>query len=533
MIRINNVSLPLEYNDTFLVNTAAKKLGLSADKIISAKIVKRSIDARHKDSIHFTASLSVCVDNEIAVLDACKDNPSILSETPYAYIIPHINKKLSTRPVIAGFGPAGMFAALVLAQAGAEPIVLERGIDVDSRKAKVQNFWNNRMLDTECNVQFGEGGAGTFSDGKLTTGIKDIRIRKVFEEFVSHGAPEEILWTSKPHIGTDKLAETVKNIRNHIISLGGQVLFGAKLCGFSSHKGCLRSVSYTKDNKESFIETENLILASGHSSRDTFELLKKENIPLSQKKFAVGLRIEHLQTDINKSMYGKFADHPALDAADYKLAVHLKNNRSLYTFCMCPGGFVVASASEENTVVTNGMSFFKRDAVNANSALLVGVSPQDLNSPDPLAGITFQRKLEHAAFISGGSDYNAPVCLVGDFINNKLSNSFGKVLPSYMPSAVFAMPDSYLPDFVCETLRLGIPEMGKKIKGFNAYDAVLTGVESRSSSPVRINRDDSLQSPALKGLYPCGEGAGYAGGIVSAAVDGIKCAEKIISFSSK
>ena len=424
-----------------------------------------------------------------------------------------------------------MFASLVLAESGANPIVLERGSDVDSRKKAVENFWNNGILDENCNVQFGEGGAGTFSDGKLTTGTKDPRIRYILESFVKFNAPEEILYLAKAHIGTDKLIDVVKNLRNYVISKGGEVKFNSRFDKFDISDGKIKGIWY---NGNQYIETDNVILATGHSARDTFEMLYENNIKLSQKNFAVGVRIEHLRKDIDKALYGEFAGHSALKSADYKLVSHLPNGRSLYTFCMCPGGYVVNASSENECVAVNGMSLYARDAENSNTALLTGISPEDLNSENVLAGMYFQRDIEHKAFVAGGGNYNVPVCLYGDFAKGVKSEKIGKIKPSCKPSYKFALPEEYLPEFICDTIKDGIKEMGRKIKGFDCYDAVITGIESRSSSPVRINRDESFQSVSLRGLYPCGEGAGYAGGIVSAGVDGVKCAEAVLkSFKEK
>lgn len=422
-----------------------------------------------------------------------------------------------------------MFAALILAEAGAKPVVLERGGDVDSRCKAVEQFRTTGKLDTECNVQFGEGGAGTFSDGKLTTGIKDKRMRFIFEKLVEFGAPEEILYMAKPHIGTDVLRTVVKNLREHVKKLGGEIRFNSRFCGFETKNEKISSVKYINGSQEFTIETDNVILASGHSARDVFELLYDRNLKISQKNFSVGVRIEHLRKDIDKAMYGEFAGHRVLKAADYKLAVHLPNGRSVYTFCMCPGGYVMTASSEENRLAVNGMSCFARDAENSNSAILVGVGSEDYGSSHPLAGMYFQRNLEEKAYIAGGGGYSAPVIMVGDFLNWTLTGRIGKVQPSYRPSVKIASPEEYLPDYVCESLREGIREMGRKIKGFDAPDGILTGIESRSSSPVRIERGENLQSVSLGGLYPCGEGAGYAGGIVSAAVDGMRCAEAVIA----
>lgn len=522
MLRVNNIRVPLDFDFSGLENFCMKKFRISHDNLISVRLSKKSVDARRKSDIYFIISVDIELKNENAV----KIKNAVNTEK-YIYKIDRVSGNFK-RPVIVGFGSAGMFAALVLAMAGTRPIILERGADVDSRREDVGKFRSVGILNPECNIQFGEGGAGTFSDGKLTTGIKDKRISWVLEKFVEFGAAEEILYLAKPHIGTDKLVNVVKNLREQVINHGGEVIFNARFCDFKTDGNNISEVTYTDGKDFHTIQTDNLILASGHSARDVFELLYSKNISLSQKNFSVGVRIEHKRQDIDRDMYGVFSGHSALKAADYKLAVHLPNGRTLYTFCMCPGGEVVPASSEEKRLAVNGMSYFARDAENSNSALLVGVSPADYNSPHPLAGMYFQRELEEKAFIAGGEDYSAPVILVGDFLENRLSEKFGSVKPSYRPSVKFARPESYLPDFVCETLRLGILEMGKKIKSFGNPDAVLTGIESRSSSPVRVDRNESLQSVTLKGLFPCGEGAGYAGGIMSAAVDGMKCAENVI-----
>lgn len=526
MIRINDIALPLDYNTDKLIKLTAREIGCKADDISEIKLVKRSVDARKKNNVHFKASVEINVKNQQKILNKLPQNKaSAVSEINYK---PPAVVLSSKRPVIVGFGPAGMFAALTLAQSGLKPVVLERGQDCDSRIKAIESFHNNRQLDENSNVQFGEGGAGTFSDGKLTTGIRDIRIRHVFNTFVEHGAPREILYLAKPHIGTDILRVVIKNIRNEIIRLGGEVIFGAKLTDYSISNGKITSAIYEKNGKTHEIGTDSIILAIGHSARDTFEMLNNKNVAMSQKNFAMGVRIEHLQSEVNKSLYGNFYNHPSLSEADYKYVVHLPNGRSLYTFCMCPGGYVVGAASERNSVVTNGMSLFARDNINANSALLVNTEPKDFGSDYVLAGMELQRKIEKAAFISGGSNYNAPVTLVGDFLKNRMSTDFGAVKPTYKPGVTFAKPEKYLPDFIVNTLREGIPMIARKAEFFNAEDALLTGAETRSSSPVRINRNENLMSMSVKGLYPCGEGAGYAGGIISAAVDGIKCSEAVI-----
>lgn len=524
MIRVGNIKVPLDFDFSQLERYCTDKLGIPASKLRSVKLSKKSVDARKKNDVHFNISLDISAKGEAALLKRIKNAVPV---EKFTYDIPRVSG--GRRPVIVGFGPAGMFAALVLAQAGARPIVLERGYDVDSRVKAVEKFRTTGKLDSACNIQFGEGGAGTFSDGKLTTGIKDRRIRYVLEKLVEFGAPDEILYMAKPHIGTDKLRGTVSELRKRVISLGGEVRFGVRFSGYESEKGHISAAIYTDSDGEHTIPTDSIILATGHSARDVFELLYERGIDLSQKNFAVGVRIEHLRTDIDKAMYGVLAGHPALKAADYKLVVHLPNGRALYTFCMCPGGEVVAASSEEGRLAVNGMSCFARDAVNSNSALLVNVGSEDYGSDHPLAGMHFQRKLEERAYNAGGGGYSAPVCTVGELMDRQLGDGFGRVVPSYTPAVKKALPDEYLPDFVCESLRLGIAEMGRKIDGFDDREAVLTGIESRSSSPVRINRGDDLQSLSVRGLYPCGEGAGYAGGIVSAAVDGIKCAEAVIN----
>ena len=522
MIRVGNIRVPLDADFSDIAGIASKKLKIPRDRIKKAVLSKKSVDARKKSDVHFIISVDIEAKNEDKLLKILK-NASVIKPEKYNVKFVPID---SERPVIVGFGPAGMFAALVLAMSGARPVVLERGGDVDSRCIAVDKFRSTGVLDTENNIQFGEGGAGTFSDGKLTTGIKDRRISWILRKFVEFGAPDEILYMAKPHIGTDKLRLVVKQLRERVISLGGEVRFGARFCGFTEENGHITSVKYEDSNGVHSIDTGNVILATGHSARDVFEMLCEKKFDLSQKNFAVGVRIEHPRKFIDKAMYGGFAGHPALKAADYELAIHLPNGKTLYTFCMCPGGEVVAASSESGRLAVNGMSCFARDAENSNCALLVNVDTSDLESDHPLAGMYLQRDIEEKAFKAGGSDYSAPVMTVGELLGT--SDGGEAVTPSYRPGVKKAHVSEYLPEFVCDTLKLGIPEMGKKIKGFDSPSAVLTGVESRSSSPVRINRGEDLQSLSLKGLFPCGEGAGYAGGIVSAAVDGMKCAECVI-----
>lgn len=534
MLRINDIKLPLDYSEDDLKKIICQRLHIEEDDLKSFSVFKKSIDARKKDNIVFNIS----VDVETSIFEnfvqrRCRSDKKIQIVDKYCYKLPS-SKKLSKRPVVVGAGPAGLFCALILAQAGQCPILIERGKSVDERTKDVEKFWTDGKLLTQSNVQFGEGGAGAFSDGKLNTGTKDSRSRKVLLEFVKHGAPEEILYNAKPHIGTDRLKPTVKNIRNEIIKLGGEVRFETKLIGINTSDNAVQSVTVEySDGRKDELETNHAVLAIGHSARDTFEMLYKNGYVMKAKPFSVGVRIEHLQENINKSQYGAFYNSPYLGAADYKLNVHLNSGRGVYTFCMCPGGSVVAAASEENTVVTNGMSEFSRSLVNANSALLVGVTPNDFGSDSPLAGVEFQRKIEHAAFVAGGSDYKAPVQRVGDFLKGVKTIGIGEVEPSYRPGYRFANVEEYLPYYVCESLREAIPLLERKLKGFSAADAILTGAETRSSSPLWILRGETMESVSVKGVYPCGEGAGYAGGIISAAVDGIKCAEFILDSSKK
>ncbi len=526
MIRINDIYMPLGFTDEMLAARTAREIGVRPSDIHDLRLVRRSVDARKKNDVHFTIAVEASVKNEQYILR--KFPPNKVSPAKHEKYTVNIAEERTHRPVVIGFGPAGMFAALILSQAGLKPIVLERGGDCDSRAAAVELYRTKGILNETSNIQFGEGGAGTFSDGKLTTGIRDRRITHIFSELVRFGAPAEILYSGKPHIGTDILRNVVKNLRNEIISLGGEVIFEAKAVGLTKTEGSVRSVIYEKNGVQTEIAADSVILAVGHSARDTFEYLLGEHIAMEKKIFAMGARIEHLQSDVNASLYGRFAGHPALPPADYKYAVHIPDGKSLYTFCMCPGGYVVAAASEKNTIVTNGMSLYARDAANANSALLVNVEPCDLADSSPLAGCELQRNVERAAFAAGGSDGSAPVITAGGFITGNLTPEFGKVKPSYTPSVKFALPDNILPDYITETIRKGLPMIAAKASFFADPEAVITMPETRSSSPVRILRGETLESVSLKGFYPCGEGAGYAGGIVSAAVDGMKCGEAVI-----
>lgn len=521
MIKVSGIKLPVSYSEDDLRRAVARKLKITAGKITTCRLYKRSVDARRKDAIIFqiTAAVSVAGD-EAAYLPL----PDVSPLLPTVLDVPHVTMPCH-RPVVVGSGPAGLFAALILARAGLQPLILERGESVEQRRHSVELFRRTGVLDPCSNVQFGEGGAGTFSDGKLNTGIKDPRIRYVLDELVAAGAPEEILWQAKPHVGTDKLCTAVRGLRERIIALGGEVRFSATVTDvhIENRELCGITVNNTEE-----VACTHLILAVGHSARDTFSMLHSHGIPMEKKPFAVGVRIEHPRKMIDRSQYGFFAGHPSLGAADYKLISHLGNGRHVYSFCMCPGGVVIAAASEEGGVCVNGMSEFARDAENSNSALLVNVTPEDMPGESPLAGISLQRQMEQAAFVLGGGNYRAPTQLVGDFLAGTGSTVLGEVQPSYVPGTILCDLHACLPSFVSSSLKQALPRFGRQIEGFDRPDAVLTGVETRSSSPVRITRDDMCQS-TVRGLYPCGEGAGYAGGITSAAVDGIRCAIALIS----
>lgn len=522
MLRVPEIKLSLDQDEQLLKIELAKKLKIPQESVSSYRIFKKSVDARKKKDIHFVYTLDVELKNEDKILKMySKKGVTKVPTTDYEY--KNIAPSNIQRPIIVGTGPSGLFAGLVLAQMGYKPILLERGKSVDERAVDVGLFWSQGKLNCESNVQFGEGGAGTFSDGKLTTLIKDPRSGKVLEEFVKAGAPEEILYINKPHIGTDILRDVVKNIRNAIISLGGEVRFNSKVTDLIVENDYVTGV---KINNKEILKSDKVLLALGHSARDTFEMLYDNGIEIIQKGFSIGVRIEHPQSLINEKQYGEFANHKKLGAADYKLSSHFDNGRSAYTFCMCPGGMVVAATSEEGMVVTNGMSIHARDQENANSAVLVGVVPEDYGSEHPLAGIEFQRKWEHAAFVAGGKNYKAPAQKVGDFLENKPSKEIGSINPTYNPGLTMTDLRKCLPEYVSDTLKMALLAFDKNINGFANPDAIMTGVETRSSSPIRIPRDETLQSN-IKGLYPIGEGAGYAGGIMSAAIDGIKVAEQL------
>ena len=521
MIRIREIALPPEHSVHQLPYEAARLLKVNNSKIRKLSIVRRSVDARKKPDVKIVYTIDVAVDgNEQKILRSSGCKRASIAKTEYYK--PPKGGVSNERPVVVGFGPAGMFAALVLAMAGLRPIVLERGEEAAARHEKVEHFFATGKLDPKSNVQFGEGGAGTFSDGKLNTGVSNPRIGWVLEQFVKAGAGEDILFDAKPHVGTDVLLTVVQNIRHRIISLGGEVRFRTQVVGLESENGQLSAV--VTDSGER-IPCRSVVLAIGHSARDTFEMLKEQGVPMEQKPFAMGVRIEHKQSVVDRAQYGK--EDPVLPPADYKLVKHLDND-TVYTFCMCPGGYVVAAASEEGRVVTNGMSYADRAGENANAALLVTVNPSDLCSEDPLAGMHWQCSIEEAAYRAGGGNYRAPAQLVGDFLAGKPSAAAGIVQPTYRPGVTWCDLHDVLPAKITAALKEALPQLDQNLKGFAAPDAVLTAPETRSSSPVRILRDESRQS-ALRGLYPTGEGAGYAGGIMSAALDGIQTAEAIIA----
>ena len=521
MIRIRDISLPPEHNPHQLSYEAAQLLGLSNSKIRQLKIVRRSVDARKKPDVRIIYTIDVAVDgNEKRILKLSGCKRAQLAPTSF-YKPPKTEKQLAKRPVVVGFGPAGMFAALILANAGQHPIVLERGEDAASRNEKVERFFATGELDTRSNVQFGEGGAGTFSDGKLNTGVNNPRIGWILNQFVRFGARENILYDAKPHVGTDVLLTVVQNLRARVIKLGGEVRFNTQVTQLLTENGAVCGV---KTASGEVIETDTVILAIGHSARDTFEMLNASSIPMEPKAFAMGVRIEHKQTTIDEAQYGGL--NPVLPPADYKLVQHLEDG-SVYTFCMCPGGHVVAAASEEGRVVTNGMSYADRDGENANAALLVTVNPKDLPGEGPLAGMYWQQEIEETAFRVGGGGYKAPAQKVGDFLAGVPSTGPGAVQPTYRPGVTWCDLHTVLPERITKSLKEALPQLNGNLSGFAAPDSVLTAPETRSSSPVRILRDETRQCK-IRGLYPTGEGAGYAGGIMSAALDGIQSAEALI-----
>ena len=527
MLRLTEIKLPLDHDEAALPAAIVNKLNISADQLHSFHMFKRGYDARKKTNILLVYTLDIEVDNEAELLARFKDDPhvKVAPDTSYKFVA-KAPANLTERPVVIGFGPSGLFAGLVLAQMGFNPIILERGKEVRERTKDTFGFWRKRTLNPESNVQFGEGGAGTFSDGKLYSQVKDPNHygRKVLTEFVASGAPEEIMYVSKPHIGTFKLVTMIEKMRAEIIALGGEIRFSARVDDIHLDGEQITGVTLADGER---INSRHVVLAVGHSARDTFYMLHDKGVYIEPKPFSVGFRVEHKQSMIDECRFGPNAGNPILGAADYKLVHHCKNGRTVYSFCMCPGGTVVASSSEPGRVVTNGMSQYSRNERNANSAIVVGVDPEKDFPGHPLAGIEFQRDLEQKAYVAGGSNYNAPAQLVGDLLADKDSSELGDITPSYTPGITLTSFKGVLPDYVIEAVREAMPAFDKKIKGFANADGLLTGVETRTSSPICIKRGKDYQSINIKGLYPTGEGAGYAGGILSSGIDGIKVAEAL------
>ena len=532
MIHMTDLRLPLEHTEDELRTTIIERLAIEPEELLAFEIFKRSHDARKKSALSFIYTVDAHVAHPEALLKKFSADPHIrpTPNTDYKFVVPPIEATALPatslpRPVVIGFGPCGIFAALLLAQMGLRPIVLERGKAVRERTQDTWKLWRKNILNPESNVQFGEGGAGTFSDGKLYSQIKDPKFygRKVIREFVKAGAPEEILYVAKPHIGTFRLVGVVEKMREEIIALGGEIRFSQKVVGFDIQDQQIRTVQL--ENGET-LAADHVIVALGHSARDTFKVLHEAGVYMEAKPFSVGFRIEHPQSLIDRARLGPHAGNKLIGAADYKLVHHANNGRAVYSFCMCPGGTVVAATSEENRVVTNGMSQYSRNERNANAGIVVGITPEDYPG-GPLAGLDFQRQIESHAYVLGGSTYEAPGQLVGDFLMGRASTELGSVIPSYKPGVHLTDLATSLPDYAIVAIREAIPAFEKQIKGFSMHDAILTGVETRTSSPLRMTRGADFQSLNVKGLYPAGEGAGYAGGILSAGVDGIRVAEAL------
>ncbi|RMR99539.1 hypothetical protein ALP73_04282 [Pseudomonas coronafaciens pv. garcae] len=529
MLRITELKLPIDHPEEDLRVALLQHLSIDSSELLDFTLFKRSYDARKKSSeLCFIYTIDFQVRDEEALLRKLSNDSHVGPAPDVSYkVVGHAPEGLTERPIVVGFGPCGIFAGLLLAQMGFKPIILERGTEVRQRTKDTWGLWRKNVLKPESNVQFGEGGAGTFSDGKLYSQIKDPKFigRKVLHEFVKAGAPEEILYVSKPHIGTFRLTGVVENMRHQIVAMGGEVRFQQRVTDLMIEDGQLLGVQLDSGEQ---IESRHVILALGHSARDTFRMLHSRGVYMEAKPFSVGFRIEHPQSLIDRARLGKYAGHPKLGAADYKLVHHASNGRSVYSFCMCPGGTVVAATSEPGRVVTNGMSQYSRNERNANSGIVVGISPEQDYPGSPLAGIELQERLESHAYLLGGSSYEAPAQLVGDFIAGRASTALGSVEPSYKPGVKLVDLADALPSFAIEAIREALPAFDKQIKGFSLHDAVLTGIETRTSAPLRITRGPTLQSLNTKGLYPAGEGAGYAGGILSAGVDGIRIAEALV-----
>ena len=531
MLRLTDIKLPLDHNDSALAEAIVRKLAISAEDLLHVNVFKRGYDARNNRDIQLIYTVDVEVKGEADLLAKFAKDTQVRVTPDMTYkFVAQAPENLTHRPVVVGLGPCGIFAALILAQMGFKPIVLERGKAVRERTKDTFGFWRKQPLNPESNVQFGEGGAGTFSDGKLYSQVKDRKHygRKVLHEFVEAGAPEEILYVSKPHIGTFKLVSMVEKMRQQIIDLGGEIRFSSRVekLDLDEEEGQY-SVKGLHLSDGSYLACKQVIMALGHSARDTFQNLYDQGVYMEAKPFSIGFRIEHEQSMIDHCRFGDNAGNPILGAADYKLVHHCKNGRTVYSFCMCPGGTVVAAASEPGRVVTNGMSQYSRLERNANSAIVVGITPEQDYPGHPLAGIELQRRLEELAFKAGGENYNAPGQLIGDFLADKPSAELGEVTPSYTPGVTLTDLSKVVPDYVTQAIREAIPAFDRQIKGFAKADGTLTGVETRTSSPVCIKRDKDYQSINVKGLYPAGEGAGYAGGIWSAGIDGIRVAEAL------